>query len=127
MLITDSINLDQVPGEPFLLACLQNNVTFSINNKTIKKGRLLLFRRFHYFIQISLLSDKGTRENFDLPIPFKVENYLDEGLLYFDYRLKSLEVDSFPKIPEKVHSVYFDKILEMQVFNTGKFAFLSRS
>ena len=120
MLITDSISLDQVPGEAFLVSCLQKNLTFVVNNKIVKKGRLLLFRRFHYFIQISLLNEKSIRENFDLPIPFKVEDYLDEGLLYFDYRLKSLEVESLPIIPEKVHSVYFDKILEIQVVNTYK-------
>ena len=120
MLITDSISLDQVPGEAFLVSCLQKNLTFVVNNKIVKKGRLLLFRRFHYFIQISLLNEKSIRENFDLPIPFKVEDYLDEELLYFDYRLKSLEVESLPIIPEKVHSVYFDKILEIQVVNTYK-------
>lgn len=120
MLITDSISLEQVPGEAFLVSCLQKNINFSINNKIVKKGRLLLFRRFHYFIQISLQTEKGIRENFDLPIPFKVENYIEEGLLYFDYRLKALEVDSLPNIPDKVHSIYFDKILEMQVVNTYK-------
>ena len=109
-----------MPGEAFLVSCLQKNLTFVVNNKIVKKGRLLLFRRFHYFIQISLLNEKSIRENFDLPIPFKVEDYLDEELLYFDYRLKSLEVESLPIIPEKVHSVYFDKILEIQVVNTYK-------
>lgn len=109
--------LDQIPGESFLTGCLQKNVTFSINNKTLKRGRLLLFKRFHYFIQISLLSEKGARENFDVPIPFKIEAHADEGLLYFDYRLKSLEVDYLPLITEKVASVYFDKILEIQIIN----------
>ena len=66
------------------------------------------------------MSEKGIRENFDLPIPFKVENYQEEGLLYFDYRLKSLEVESLPIIPEKIHSAYFDKILEIQIINTCK-------
>lgn len=116
MIIVDSINLEQIPGEKFLISFLQKNLKFSINNKIVKKGRLILFRRFHYFIQISLLSEKGTRENFDLPIPFKVENYEDDGLLYFDYRLKSLEVENLPKISQKVCSIYFDKILEIQNF-----------
>lgn len=120
MLGPSAIHPDQIPGEQFLVQCLQKNISFSINNRTIKRGRLLLFRRFHYFIQIALLTEKGTRENFDVPIPFKIEDYLDEGLIYFDYRLKSLEVDILPIISEKVSSIYFDKILEIQVINTCK-------
>ncbi len=109
------ISFDEVPGESFLLDCLQKQVIFSIGDKTIKKGRLLLFRRVHYFIQISLLTDKNIRENFEVPIPFKVENYKEDGLLYFDYRVSSLNVQSLPKIPEKVSSSYFNRILEMSV------------
>ena len=117
MLITDSLSLDQIPGENFLISCLQKNLNFIINHKIIKKGKLLLFKRFHYFIQITLMNEKNVRENFDLPIPFKVESYTDEGLMYFDYRLKALEVEFLPNIPEKVHSIYFNKILEIQTIN----------
>ena len=114
MVITSTINLDQVPGEQFLLASLQKQVNFLINGKAIKKGRLLLFRRIHYYVQIALMTDKSQRENFEIPIPFKVENYQEEGLIYFDYRLDSLETDELPIIPDKVPSVYFNKILEIQ-------------
>jgi len=109
------ISFDQVPGEPFLLSCLQKQVVFSIGNKVIKKGKLLLFRRVHYYIQISLMSDKNVRESFEVPIPFKVENYKDEGLLYFDYRLASLNVEALPVLPNKISSSYFNKILELSV------------
>jgi hypothetical protein len=114
MVISSTIHLDQVPGEPFLVSCLQKNLNFSINGKLIKKGKLILFRRIHYYVQIALITDRNVRENFEIPIPFKVENYLEEGLLYFDYRLKSLETECLPIIPEKVPSMYFNKILEIQ-------------
>jgi hypothetical protein len=117
MIITSSLHLDQVPGEPYLVSLLQKNLNFLINNKLVRKGKLLLFRRVHYFIQIALMSEKGNRENFEIPIPFKVENYSEEGLLYFDYRVKSLEVDDLPRIPDKVSSMYYDKILEIQIAN----------
>jgi hypothetical protein len=110
-----NILLDQVPGEQYLLPLLQNQLAFTVNNKTIKKGKLLLFRRVHYFIQIALMTDKLTRENFDIPIPFKVENYAEEGLLYFDYRTDSLGVKVLPKIPSKISSTYFNKILEISI------------
>lgn len=112
-----TIHPDQIPGEQFLVQCLQKNVSFSINNRVIKRGRLLLFKRFHYFIQIALLTERGTRENFDVPIPFKIEEHLEEGLLYFDYRVKSLEVENLPIITDKISSIYFDKILEIQIIN----------
>lgn len=118
MIITSATHLDRIPGEHFLISCLQKTINFSVNNKTLKKGKLILFRRVHYFVQISLLTEKGTRENIEVPIPYKVEDYSEEGLLYFDYRLKSLEVECLPRIPDKVSSVYFDRILEIQAINT---------
>ena len=118
MIISSSITLDHIPGEPYLIDCLQKNIGLVIGNKNIKRGRLLLFRRFHYFIQLALSTEKGTRENIDIPIPFKVENHLDEGLLYFDYRLPSLKVDCLPTIPQKVSSIYFNNILEIHVINS---------
>ena len=112
-----TITIDQVPGERFLVSCLQKQILFSINNKIIKKGRLLLFRRVHYFIQIVLSTEKNNRESFEVPIPFKVENYIDEGLLYFDYRVNSLNLSSALFLPKKVHSSYFNKILELSAIS----------
>lgn len=117
MSITENNNFEQLPGEEILISCLQKNLSFTINNKQLKRGRLLLFRRFHYFIQLSLLSEKGVRENIEVPIPFNIEHHSTEGLIYFDYRLKSLQVATLPKLPDKIQSVYFDKILEIQVIN----------
>ena len=106
-------DVNDIPGEAFLMSCLQKQVNFSINNKIIKKGRLLLFRKAHYFIQLTLETERNAKENIDLPFPFKVENYKHDGLLYFDYRVKSLNVEFLPMIPTKVSSIYFDKILEI--------------
>jgi hypothetical protein len=115
MIITSSLHLDQVPGESFLISCLQKNMNFSINNRTIKRGKLLLFRRFHYNVQLTMTTERGVRENVDIPLPFRIEDYQREGLMYYDYRLDSLEVARLPRLPEKVSSLYFDKILEIQV------------
>jgi hypothetical protein len=115
--MSNNLSIDQIPGESYLIECLQKNVCFFINNKAIKRGKLLLFRRYHYFIQLALMTEKGARENMDIPIPFNVESHLEDGVLYFDYRLKSLEVENLPDISNKVSSIYFDKILEMQIIN----------
>lgn len=114
---TYQIAVDHIPGESFLISCLQKSLTFSINNKTIKRGKLLLFRRVHYFIQIALQSESKIRENFEIPIPFQIENYEEEGLLYFDYRPSSLKVSSLPIVASKISSSYYNKILEISVSN----------
>lgn len=110
-----NISLDHVPGEQFLVPWLQKQVSFILGDKVIKKGRFLLFRRVHYYIQIALLTEKNIRENFEIPIPFNVESHASDGLLYFDYRINSLNLKNLPLIPSKVSSSYFNKILEISV------------
>ena len=116
MFSIDSIFLEQIPGEELLLSCLQNNLHFTINNKTIKRGRLLLFKRSHYFIQFSLISEKGQKENLEIPIPFKIEDHSTEGLFYFDYRPTSLGIET-TIIASKHPSQFLNKILEIQIIN----------
>ena len=106
---------DTVPGEQFFVNTLQKPIALSVKGKTFKRGRLLLFRRAHYYIQLSLETLRNSRENVDIPIPFNVECYEKEGLMYFDYRVGSLNVESLPKVPEKLTSVYLNNILEIQV------------
>jgi len=110
---TNTEDTSEIPGDSFLMSCLQKNIKVSINGKLLKKGKLLLFRRFHFFIQITMQTEKNAKENIDLPYPFKTENYKHDGLLFYDYRIKSLNVEHLPKLPTKVSSVYFDKILEI--------------
>lgn len=106
---------DSVYPEHFLTKNLQQHMTFLINGRIIKRGRLLLFRRQHYYIQLALASEKNLRENFDIPIPFEVELYPEDKLAYFDYRLDSLKVESMPILPKKVSSSFFNKILEVNI------------
>lgn len=111
--MTTSIS-SQSFGEDFLISCLQQQLIFRIANKIIKKGRLLLFRRNHFFIQITLLNEKNEKESFEIPFPLKVEVYEDEKLMYFDYRIDSLNILTPLLVSKKVSSSYFNKILEIQ-------------
>lgn len=115
MVFANCPSVDSIPCEQFFLDCLQKQISFSINNKVIRQGKLLLFRRNHFFIQLALQTTKTSKENFDIPMPFNVDQYDEEGLLYFDYRLDSLRVDCLPLIPEKIFSAFLNKILEIQV------------
>lgn len=99
--------------ETFFENCLQREMSFSINNKITKKGRLFLYKKQHYFIQLSLINDKNIRENFEIPIPFDVEFHFQDNLAYFDYRMTALKLERAPFIVKKITSNFFNKILEI--------------
>jgi hypothetical protein len=110
-------NIDEFLKDSPLIGFLQRDVVFSVGGKMVKKGKLILFRRAHYFIQFSLQTAKRDHESYDVPIPFDVEYYPEDNLLYFDYRIKSLFVDNLPTLPVKINSAYFNNILEIQLQN----------
>jgi hypothetical protein len=122
MISVASTYLEELPGEIFLTKALQSPIKFILGHKVIKQGRLVLYKRAHYYIQITLLTTKNNKESFEIPIPFKVEEYLHEGLVYFDYRLQGLtgineemlERVSKVKIKNTNPSQYYNKILEIQ-------------
>jgi hypothetical protein len=43
---------------------LQRNLTFTIGNKTIKKGKLIIYRKSHFCIQFVLANSKNNKESF---------------------------------------------------------------
>ena len=114
-----------MPGEVFFTKNLQNNMTFNLGSKTIRKGRLIIFKRSHFFIQFFLLSAKGGQETFEIPMPFKSEYHKEENLMYFDYRVKSLTSNEdgdevkdliFQQTIKNSPSQYYNKILEIQTY-----------
>jgi hypothetical protein len=122
MISVTSTHLEDLPGESFLTKALQFPIKFILGEKVIKQGRLVLFKRTHYYLNITLLTHRDTKESFEIPIPFKVEEYLHEGLAYFDYRLQGLggmdENLNQRLIKAKIKNInpsqYHNKILEIQ-------------
>jgi hypothetical protein len=122
MISVTSTHLEDLPGESFLTKALQFPIKFILGEKVIKQGRLVLFKRTHYYLNITLLTHRDTKESFEIPIPFKVEEYLHEGLAYFDYRLQGLggmdENLNQKLIKAKIKNInpsqYHNKILEIQ-------------
>jgi hypothetical protein len=125
MVSVTSTFLEEIPGESFLQRHLQNPIKFILGHKIIKQGRLVIFKRTHYYLHITLLTSKNNKESFEIPIPFKVEEYVHEGLAYFDYRLQGLcgldeDINNRlakAKIKNINPSQYYDKILEIQAGN----------
>jgi len=121
MSVTNTI-LDFMPGEEYFTKSLQYPIIFTLGKKVLKQGRLIIFKRTHYYIQVTLLNSKNIRESFEIPIPFKTDYYPNEGLMFFDYRLRSL-VGSNPEAEQLVNafkvkninpSQYYNKILEIK-------------
>jgi len=125
MISVASTYLEELPGEEFLTKHLQNPVKFILGHKVIKQGQLIHFKRTHYYIQIIVQNIKLAKETFEIPIPFKTEEYVNEGLMYFDYRFSSLVgynqelIENVEKIKIKNTnpSQYYNKILEIQAGN----------
>lgn len=125
MISVASTFLEEIPGESFLERHLQSPIKFVLGQKVVKQGRLVIFKRAHYYLHITLLTSKSVKESFEIPIPFKVEEYQHENLAYFDYRLQGLcglnnEINqrlSKVKIKNTNPSQYYNKILEIQAGN----------
>ena len=122
MISVASTFLEEIPGEAYLQRHLQTPIKFTLGQKVVKQGRLVLFKRAHYYLHITLLTSKNNKESFEIPIPYKVEEYPHEGLAYFDYRIQGLcglneEINqrlAKVKIKNTNPSQYHNKILEIQ-------------
>jgi hypothetical protein len=122
MISITSTYLDSLPGEDYFTQYLQSPIVFTLGKKIIKQGRLILFKKAHFYIQITLLNNKNIKEVFEIPIPFKTEEYRKEGLMFFDYRLESLCTKNSVQetkiknitIKNTSPSHYYNKILEIQ-------------
>jgi hypothetical protein len=95
---------------------LQKNITLELKNKTYKQGKLIIFYQTNFYITFILNTAKKEKEKVDIPIPYGVEFYDDENLIYFDYRIKSLSKHA-PEIETNL-LVYPKKIKNNKFWDT---------
>lgn len=67
---------------------LQSQVTIMFGNRVYKKGRLLLYTNVYNLIELLIAGDQEFR--IEIPLPFAMEAYPDDSLIYFDYRIKHI-------------------------------------
>lgn len=99
---------------------LQKNVVFTIDSKTIKSGRILLFSIKDFFCSFLLANDvKKKRFLYEIPYPFDfIEN---ETELIFDYTLSTFTQnnpaikDDFLKFRNKKSSKLFNKRVKLKI------------
>ena len=97
---------------------LQKDLAFEINNKTLKKGKVILYFQRNFHIVFVLDTNQTKRDKIELPIPFQIEHHDSENLVYFDYRLLTFS-KMYPECqpylnlykPKISKSKYFDTIL----------------
>jgi hypothetical protein len=82
-----------IQGTDIEKACkflLQKEIVIELKNKTHKQGKVVLFYQKNFYITLVMNTLKKEKEKVELPIPYGVEFYEDEDLIYFDYRIKTL-------------------------------------
>lgn len=107
--------------ENILKELLQKKLKLWINNKTWREGRLILFKQSGFYIEFIIKSKKKDRERFEIPIPFGIESWLEEDVVYFDYQLQTLAnkekniVRMLKNIEPTGKNKFYDSILEIQI------------
>ena len=67
---------------------LQHNTNFCIDNKILRRGKLLLYNITDYHIKFSIKSNKNILKVFEVPYPFLI--YKDNSSVTFSYKLSDL-------------------------------------
>ena len=120
MSLSNTAILEFFPGEEILSSLLQNTLHVRVGGKNTRSGRLIYFKRTHYVYCLIFLNGKGNRETLELPIPFNIEYYKNEKLVYFDYRVKTFTNGDenlqlkLNKLKVNNSTVFYDKIVELE-------------
>ena len=110
--------------EKVLMSLLQKDLKLTINNKQFRKGKFLLFKQNNYCLEFTIKKGDDIKR-FEIPIPFNIEKWEDDGLIYFDYRLKTLSardselLEMLKSIPVVGGNRFYDNILEIESINEG--------
>jgi len=108
------------PLEEILKNLLQKRISFEIDKKVFKTGRVVLYSQKYFFISFILNTNKKKKEKTEVPIPFNVEIHKEDSLIYFDYRVSSLAVnnkEAFANIQDisVCKNKYLNKILTITI------------
>jgi len=75
--------------EYFFKPFLQSQITFELNNKSIKQGKLILFdvKDFHIFFNIE--TEQNRTKQFIIPLPYELA-VIDDNTIVLDYTIEKL-------------------------------------
>ncbi len=92
-----------------------NNVEFVVNEKTLRKGKLINATIKDFFIEFKLEVQKGGIKNFELPYPFEIKE--TQSRLVFNYKLSKLVYEDIvlltriKRMKPKKNSKFYDVVL----------------
>lgn len=96
---------------------LQRSIIFSLEHKTLKKGKLLLFCVKDFFCTFTLLCEEKNNKKIIYEIPYPFDITVATNKLIFDYTLKkfcrnndNLEIAVKKILPEKTSKIFNKKI-----------------
>jgi hypothetical protein len=75
---------------------LQQNVTFSIGPKTVRKGKLMLYNINDYYIRFIIKTNKDLTKTYEIPYPFKIHKDVDG--IHMSYTIDDLCNDNKKKV-----------------------------
>ena len=96
-----------------------NNVNFIINEKVIKKGKLINIAIKDFFICFQLEIQKGGIKTFEIPYPYELTT--KKKHILFDYRIETLTHNDLTKFVKaknfkpKKNSKFFDVQMVMKI------------
>ena len=67
---------------------LLKNVVFTINEKTVRRGKLLICNQDEYYIKFVLQTNKNVNKNYEVPYPYSVCS--NESQVIFSYKILDL-------------------------------------
>jgi hypothetical protein len=115
------MTISETEIEDTLIELLQRNIKLSINNKQYRKGKLLLYKQNNYHIELTVKKNDIDLKRFEIPIPFAIENWDSDGLIYFDYRLSTLAKNDaelykqLTELPLVGKNKFLNNILEIKI------------
>lgn len=81
MIITDRV-------ETALNTALQKTVTFNVNDKTLREGKIILYNIKDFYITFNIITSKNIAKVYDIPVPFNVVS--SKKSIIFDYTLDNI-------------------------------------
>ena len=80
---------------------LQKEVTYNLNGKVIKEGKVLLFNIKDFYINFMLRTKKQANKNYEIPIPFHIVTTKTD--ITFDYSVRHIT-----KSRSNIHNMVVD-------------------
>ena len=110
--------------EDTLKTLLQRQISFEMNNKILREGKLMIFHVKDFYVSFILETKKHPHKLYEIPTPFRIKkdpvgdvtfNYQLSNVHRNDDKLKLLIDSLYKKISKK--SKFFDNTLTIKIRN----------